>query len=52
LHRARLFLRKKLSSYFEEFSSRKVEKWFAAKSVLTSSTIISKAHWIKKRRIL
>ena len=26
LHRARLFLRKKLSSYFEEFSSRKVEK--------------------------
>ena len=26
LHRARLFLRKKLSNYFEEFSSRKVEK--------------------------
>ena len=26
LHRARLFLRKKLSSYFEEFSSQKVEK--------------------------
>ena len=26
LHRARLFLRKKLSYYFEEFSSRKVEK--------------------------
>jgi RNA polymerase sigma-70 factor, ECF subfamily len=26
LHRARLFLRKKLASYFEEFSSRKVEK--------------------------
>jgi RNA polymerase sigma-70 factor, ECF subfamily len=26
LHRARLFLRKKLSSYFEEFSSRKEEK--------------------------
>ena len=26
LHRARLFLRKKLSSYFEEFSSRKAEK--------------------------
>ena len=26
LHRARLFLRKKLSSYFEEFSSRKVKK--------------------------
>jgi RNA polymerase sigma-70 factor (ECF subfamily) len=26
LHRARLFLRKKLSSYFEEFSSRKVEE--------------------------
>ena len=26
LHRARLFLRKKLSSYFEEFSSHKVEK--------------------------
>ena len=26
LHRARLFLRKKLSSYFEEFSSRKVQK--------------------------
>ena len=26
LHRARLFLRKKLSSYFEEFSSRKVGK--------------------------
>ena len=26
LHRARLFLRKKLSSYFEEFSSKKVEK--------------------------
>ena len=26
LHRARLFLRKKLSNYFEEFSSQKVEK--------------------------
>ena len=26
LHRARLFLRKKLSNYFEEFSSRKAEK--------------------------
>ena len=26
LHRARLFLRKKLSYYFEEFSSRKAEK--------------------------
>jgi RNA polymerase sigma-70 factor, ECF subfamily len=26
LHRARLFLRKKLSSYFEEFSSQKVKK--------------------------
>ena len=26
LHRARLFLRKKLSDYFEEFSSRKAEK--------------------------
>jgi RNA polymerase sigma-70 factor (ECF subfamily) len=26
LHRARLFLRKKLSSYFEEFSSRKAKK--------------------------
>ena len=26
LHRARLFLRKKLSAYFEEFSSRKVKK--------------------------
>ena len=26
LHRARLFLRKKLSNYFEEFSSKKVEK--------------------------
>ena len=26
LHRARLFLRKKLSSYFEEFSSHKVKK--------------------------
>ena len=26
LHRARLFLRKKLSSYFEEFSSEKVDK--------------------------
>jgi len=26
LHRARLFLRKKLSNYFEEFSSHKVEK--------------------------
>ena len=26
LHRARLFLRKKLSDYFEEFSSREVEK--------------------------
>jgi RNA polymerase sigma-70 factor, ECF subfamily len=26
LHRARLFLRKKLSSYFEEFSSQRVKK--------------------------
>ena len=44
LHRARLFLRKKLSGYFEEYNSQKGGTWSVVKSALICCMIILKVY--------